>query len=49
MKNENLIRTLLRTRKLSENEWQQLFAEYDEEDVALAMALARGIALKRFG
>ena len=49
MKNENLIRTLLRTRKLSENEWQQLFAEYDEEDVSLAMALAREIALKRFG
>ena len=49
MKNENLIRTLHQSRKLSENEWTQLFAEYDEEDVALARSLARKIALERFG
>ena len=49
MKNENLIRTLHQSRKLSENEWRQLFTEYDEEDVALARSLAREIALERFG
>ena len=49
MKNENLIRTLHQTRKLSENEWTRLFTEYDEEDVALARSLAREIALERFG
>ena len=49
MKNENLIRTLHQTRKLSENEWTQLFTEYDEEDVTLARSLAREIALERFG
>ena len=49
MKNENLIRTLHQSRKLSENEWQRLFTEYDEEDVSLARSLARKIALERFG
>ena len=49
MKDEDLIRALHQSRKLSENEWQQLFTEYDEEDVSLARSLARKIALKRFG
>lgn len=49
MKNEDLIRTLHQSRKLTENEWTQLFTEYDEEDVTLARSLAREIALKRFG
>ena len=49
MKNEDLIRALHQNRKLSKNEWQQLFTEYDEEDVALARSLARKIALERFG
>ena len=49
MKNEDLIRALHQSRKLSENEWQQLFTEYDEEDVSLARSLARKIALERFG
>ena len=49
MKNEDLIRVLHQSRKLSENEWRQLFTEYDEEDVALARSLARKIALERFG
>ena len=49
MKNEDLIRTLHQSRKLSENEWRQLFTEYDEEDVTLARSLSREIALKRFG
>ena len=47
MKNEDLIRTLHQSRKLSENEWTQLFTDYDEEDVTLAMTLARKIALAR--
>ena len=49
MKDEDLIRALHQSRKLSENEWQQLFTEYDEEDVSLARSLARKIALERFG
>ena len=49
MKNEDLIRALHQNRKLSENEWQRLFTEYDEEDVSLARSLARKIALERFG
>ena len=49
MKNEGLIRTLHQSRKLSENEWQRLFTEYDEGDVSLARSLAREIALERFG
>ena len=49
MKDEDLIRALHQNRKLSENEWQRLFTEYDEEDVSLARSLARKIALKRFG
>ena len=49
MKCEQLIRTLHQNRKLSENEWQRLFTEYDEEDVTLASSLAREIALERFG
>ena len=49
MKCEQLIRVLHQSRKLSENEWTQLFTEYDEEDVSLARSLAREIALERFG
>ena len=49
MKDEDLIRALHQNRKLSENEWQRLFTEYDEEDVSLARSLARKIALERFG
>ena len=49
MKCEQLIQVLHQSRKLTENEWQQLFADYDEEDVALARSLAREIALERFG
>ena len=49
MKCEQLIRVLHQGRKLSEDEWQRLFTEYDEEDVSLARSLARKIALERFG
>lgn len=46
---EALIRTLARERSLSREDWERLFAEYDEEDVSLAMELARKTALERFG
>ena len=46
---ETLIRTLARERSLSREDWERLFAEYDEEDVSLAMELARKTALERFG
>lgn len=46
---ETLIRTLARERSLPREDWERLFAEYDEEDVSLAMELARKTALERFG
>ena len=49
MKCEQLIRVLHQSRKLSENEWQRLFTEYDEEDVSLARSLARELTQERFG
>ena len=49
MKQENLIRRLCRDRELSREEWVRLFSEYDGEDIALAMELARQTAVERFG
>ena len=49
MKCEQLIRVLHQNRKLTEEQWTRLFADYDEEDLALASSLAREIALERFG
>ena len=46
---ETLIRQLCRDRKLSREEWVRLFSEYDTEDAALAMDLARQTAAARFG
>ena len=46
---EQLIRQLSRDRVLTLPEWERLFAEYDREDVELAMELARQTALKIFG
>ena len=49
MKQETLIRKLHRNRALTRAEWVRLFSEYDEEDMALAMDLARKTAVDRFG
>ena len=49
MKQENLIRQLSRDRKLSREEWVRLIGDYDGEDVALAMDLARQTAVAQFG
>ena len=49
MKCENLIRTLDREHRLSASEWERLFEEFDEEDAALAMELARRRTVERFG
>ena len=46
---ENLIRTLDRAHRLSPDQWERLFTEYDEEDAALAMELARQRTVARFG
>lgn len=46
---ETLIRTLARERFLTREQWERLFAEYDEADVSLAMELARKTAASRFG
>lgn len=46
---EHLIRQLCRDRGLTPAQWERLFAEYDREDLALAMDLARETALKIFG
>lgn len=46
---EQLIRQLCRDRALTLPEWERLFAEYDREDVELAMGLARQTALEIFG
>lgn len=47
--NKNLISKLKRERHLDEGEWQQLFSSYTEEDREYAAALAREIAVERFG
>ena len=49
MKQETLIRQLCRERVLAREEWTALFSDYDGEDVALAMELARQTAVERFG
>ena len=46
---EHLIRQLCRERKLTHKQWERLFSEYDDGDVALATELAREIAISRFG
>ena len=49
MKQEALIRQLCRERVLAREEWTAIFSDYDGEDVALAMGLARQTAVERFG
>ena len=49
MKCEQLIRQLHRQRRLEPDQWRRLFSEYDGEDIALAMELAKKTALERFG
>ena len=49
MKCEQLIRQLHENRKLTQTQWERLFADYDDEDISLAGSLAREIALERFG
>ena len=46
---EQLIRKLACEQRLTLEQWQRLFSEYDEDDIALAMALARETAVSRFG
>lgn len=46
---EKLIRKLQSDRRLERKEWERLFADYDDEDLELAMALAREVTLERFG
>ena len=49
MKCENLIRTLEREHRLTAEQWERLFEEYDGEDAALAAELARQRTVERFG
>ena len=49
MKCEQLIRSLHQNRKLTQDEWERLFTDHDDEDISHAMGLAREIALERFG
>ena len=49
MKQETLIRKLHRDRELTREEWVRLFSEYDQQDIDLAMELARQTAVGRFG
>ena len=49
MKCENLIRTLEREHRLTAEQWERLFEEYDGEDAALAAELARLRTVERFG
>ena len=49
MNNRALIDQLNRQHRLEKAEWMQLFATHTEEDLQYAMAMAREIALTRFG
>ena len=49
MNNRALIDQLNRQHRLEKAEWVQLFATHTEEDLQYAMAMAREIALTRFG
>ena len=46
---EQLIRKLACEQRLTLEQWQRIFSEYDGEDIALAMELARKTAVSRFG
>lgn len=49
MSNQELIKKLNQEHSLSMAEWEQLFENYSEEDVAYATELARKIAVENFG
>ena len=49
MNNQELIKKLNQEHSLSMAEWEQLFENYSEEDVAYATELARKIAVENFG
>lgn len=49
MNNRELLEHLSREHKLPEVQWEQLFASFTEEDLHLAMTMAREITVKRFG
>ena len=46
---EALIRKLRRERSLTRSEWETIFSTYDNEDLDLAMDLARELTQERFG
>lgn len=49
MNNRQLIEVLNREHRLERSQWEQLFATYTPEDLALAADMARGITVRRFG
>ena len=49
MENRKLIEKLEHSNRLEGQEWEQLFATYTEKDLEFASAIAREIAVRRFG